>query len=280
MFYNTGMNTLSKNPIETAPLYALICAAGVGARAGGEIPKQYQSIHAQPMLWHTISAFAHCPEITQVYVVISADDGWFADKVAPLIAEAGWFERVRLLPVGGATRAESVRNGLAELDARGDAHVDKTQEAWVMVHDAARPCVTAQAIVRLRDAVYQQAEQMAVRGDEWQTAGGILAYPVTDTIKLTADGQHIKKTVDRSTLWAAQTPQMFTVSCLYNALCDALIDPETGQTITDEASVMEWSGFAPLLVRGDTRNLKVTYPQDFELAAFYLHSTPMCCAEQ
>ena len=270
MFYNTGMNTLSKNQIETAPLYALICAAGVGARAGGEIPKQYQSIHAQPMLWHTILAFANCPEITQIYVVISADDGWFADSVAPLIAEAGWFERVRLLPVGGATRADSVRNGLAELDAQLGAHVGQVQEAWVMVHDAARPCVTAQAIVRLRDAVYQQAEQMAVRGDEWQMAGGILAYPVTDTIKLTADGQYIKKTVDRSTLWAAQTPQMFTVSCLYNALCDALTDPETAQTITDEASVMEWSGFAPLLVLGDTRNLKVTYPQDFELAAFYL----------
>lgn len=139
-----------------------------------------------------------------------------------------------------------------------------------MVHDAARPCVTEAAIEQLRDAVWAQASQMVGKDTEWQTAGGILAHPVTDTIKLTQDGTHIKKTIDRSVLWAAQTPQMFTVSRLYNALCDALTDPEVAKTITDEASVMEWSGFAPLLVQGEASNLKVTYPQDFELAGFYL----------
>ena len=270
MFYNMFMNT-SLLPTQF-PIYALICAAGVGARAGGDLPKQYQLIHEQPMLWHTIKAFADCPELARVYVVISPNDGWFVSSVAPWIAERGWAERVMILPVGGESRAESVRNGLAELDAS----LTEGQEAWVMVHDAARPCVRAEQIVQLRDVVWMAAGQsvaVSSESDEWCDIGGILALPVTDTIKQTADGAHIKRTIDRSSLWAAQTPQMFTVSRLYNALCDALTDPEIAQTITDEASVMEWAGYAPLLVRGDARNLKVTYPQDFELAGFYLRAT-------
>lgn len=266
MFYNASMNTTNPNDCKNLPLYALICAAGVGARAGGDVPKQYQSINGQPMLWHTIAAFAQADAVAQVYVVISPNDGWFAQTIAPLIAERGWTQRVTILSVGGDTRAESVRNGLAELDAA----LAENDEAWVMVHDAARPCVSEFAIEQLRDAVWAQASQMVGKDTEWQTAGGILAHPVTDTIKLTQDGTHIKKTIDRSVLWAAQTPQMFTVSRLYNALCDALTDPEVAKTITDEASVMEWSGFAPLLVQGEASNLKVTYPQDFELAGFYL----------
>ena len=279
MFYNLFMNT-SLLPTQF-PIYALICAAGVGARAGGDLPKQYQLIHEQPMLWHTIKAFADCPELARVYVVISPNDGWFADSIAPLIDERAWSDRVVILSVGGESRAESVRNGLAELDAQLDADLNansnEVSEAWVMVHDAARPCVRVEQIVQLRDAVWTQAEQIVAvssEADEWRNIGGILALPVTDTIKQTADGAHIKKTIDRSNLWAAQTPQMFTVSRLYNALCDALTDPEVAKTITDEASVMEWSGFAPLLVQGESSNLKVTYPQDFDLAGFYLSRQP------
>lgn len=260
------MDTINFPDCRAFPVYALICAAGVGARAGGDLPKQYQSINDQPMLWHTIAGFAQASAVAQVYVVISPNDGWFSQSIAPLIAQNDWLERVTILSVGGDTRAESVRNGLAELDAA----LAENDEAWVMVHDAARPCVTELSIKRLRDAVWTQAMQMAEQKAEWQTVGGILAHPVTDTIKLTQDGTRIKKTIDRSVLWAAQTPQMFTVSHLYNALCDALTDPEVAKTITDEASVMEWSGFAPLLVQGEASNLKVTYPQDFELAGFYL----------
>ena len=260
------MNTMNITDCRALPVYALICAAGVGARAGGDVPKQYQAINHQPMLWHTVRAFAHCPELTGVYVVISPNDGWFAESIVPLIAQAGWMERIDILMVGGATRAESVRNGLAELDAA----LGEQDEAWVMVHDAARPCISESAIVRLRDAVWMQATQMAEKNTEWQTAGGILAHPVTDTFKLSHFGAHIKKTIDRSVLWAAQTPQMFTVSGLYHALCDALTDPEVAKTITDEASVMEWSEYAPLLVQGESSNLKVTYPQDIELAEIYL----------
>jgi 2-C-methyl-D-erythritol 4-phosphate cytidylyltransferase len=258
------MNTVHK--ISEYPLYALICAAGVGARAGGVVPKQYQNIHDAPMFWHTIQAFANVPEIARVYVVISPADDWFAHSIAPLLTQNSLNDRVVVLPVGGSTRAESVCNGLAELDGQLGAN----DEAWVMVHDAARPCVDAQTILRLRDEVWREAQTQLEQSAEWQAVGGILALPMTDTVKLSTDHTHIKKTVDRNALWGAQTPQMFTVSRLYNALSDALTDEEVAQTITDEASVMEWSGYQPLLVQGDARNIKVTYPQDFELAGFYL----------
>ncbi len=257
------MNT-TETSISQYPLYTLICAAGVGARAGGVVPKQYQNINDAPMLWHTLQAFIHVPEVARVYVVISPVDEWFAHSIAPLLM--GMDERVVVLRVGGASRAESVCNGLAHLDAQ----LDEMDEAWVMVHDAARPCVRAEAILRLRDKVWLSAQHERDVSGEWQAVGGILAQSVTDTVKLSHDGQRIKKTVDRSALWTAQTPQMFTVSRLYNALSDALTDPEVAQTITDEASVMEWSGYQPLLVQGDARNLKVTYPYDFDLAGFML----------
>ena len=262
--YNNPMKT--DTPITQYPLYALICAAGVGARAGGVVPKQYQNIHNAPMLWHTLQAFVDVPEIARVYIVVSPTDEWFAHSIAPLLSQYSLHDRVVLMPVGGATRAESVCTGLAELDAQ----LSEQDEAWVMVHDAARPCVGAQDILRLRDDVWREAQIQFEQNAEWQAVGGILAMPMTDTVKLTSDQIHIKKTVDRNALWGAQTPQMFTVSRLYNALSDALTDEEVAQTITDEASVMEWSGYQPLLVRGDARNIKVTHAQDFELAGFYL----------
>ncbi len=259
------MNTTKQ--ISEYPLHALICAAGVGARAGGVVPKQYQNIHDAPMFWHTIQAFTHVPEIARVYVVISPADDWFEHSIAPFLAQYSLHDRVVVLPVGGSTRAESVCNGLAELDGQLGAN----DEAWVMVHDAARPCVDAQAILRLRDEVWREAQTQLEQSAEWQAVGGILALPMTDTVKLSTDHTHIKKTVDSHAPCGAQTPEMFTVSRLYNALSDALTDEEVAQTITDEASVMEWSGYQPLLVQGDARNIKVTYPQDFELAGFYLN---------
>ena len=262
--YNNPMNTVHK--ISEYPLYALICAAGVGARAGGVVPKQYQNIHDAPMFWHTIQAFANVPEIARVYVVISPADEWFAHGIAPLLTQYSLHDRVTVMPVGGSTRAESVCNGLAELDEQLGAD----DEAWVMVHDAARPCVSDAAILRLRDDVWCEAQIQFEQNAEWQAVGGILALPVTDTVKQSTEHARIKKTIDRNALWGAQTPQMFTVSRLYNALADALTDEEVAQTITDEASVMEWSGYQPLLVQGDAKNIKVTYPQDFELAGFYL----------
>lgn len=252
------------------PLYALICAAGVGARAGGDVPKQYQTINGVPMLAHSIRALATIAQITRVYVVISPDDGDYAHIMPPFLAQFGLADRMAVLTVGGATRAQSVRNGLAMLDELDDG-------AWVLVHDAARPCVSTQAVLRLRDAVLQAAQQaQQTNADQRNYIGGLLAVPVTDTVKHSADGTHSKKTIDRSALWTAQTPQMFTVNGLYQTLCDALVDQAVAKTITDEASVMEWAGYAPLLVQGESRNLKVTYSQDFALAEFYLDANESC----
>ena len=180
------MNTTKQ--ISEYPLHALICAAGVGARAGGVVPKQYQNIHDAPMFWHTIQAFSHVREIARVYVVISPADDWFEHSIAPFLAQYSLHDRVVVLPVGGSTRAESVCNGLAELDGQLGAN----DEAWVMVHDAARPCVDAQAILRLRDEVWREAQTQLEQSAEWQVVGGILALPMTDTVKLSTDHNHIK----------------------------------------------------------------------------------------
>lgn len=246
----------------------LICAAGVGARAGGDIPKQYQNINGLPMLWHTLRVCASIAEIERVYVVVSPEDTWFEHAIGPLIAENCLHQRIQMMPVGGATRAESVCHGLAELDAWHAAQ--GIPHAWVMVHDAARPCLQAIDVLRLRDQVWLYANSALAAGQAWENTGGILARPITDTVKYTHDQTHIKRTIDRNPLWGAQTPQMFELSVLYNALSDALTDADIAQGITDEASVMEWAGHPPLLVQGDGRNIKVTYPHDFELAGFYL----------
>ena len=223
------------------PTIALICAAGAGLRAGGGIPKQYQTLAHQPMLAHTIAAFAAYP----TFVVIAPDDAWYGELIAPHVGDS-----VTVLRVGGASRAESICNALAELDELFD-------DAWVMVHDAARPCVTNDAIVRLHDAVLVQGTD----------AGGLLALPVVDTVKMSDNGV-VKKTLERQKLWLAQTPQMFPLHVLYNAYADALIDENS--ILTDDASVMERAGYDALLVAGEVRNLKVTYSDDFKLAQFWL----------
>jgi 2-C-methyl-D-erythritol 4-phosphate cytidylyltransferase len=236
------------SPLTPATI-ALICAAGSGSRAGGDVPKQYQRIGAQPMLAHTISAFQNTSQITSIYVVIAPSDTWYDEIIAPLFGE-----NVRVLRVGGATRAESICYALAELDALYD-------EAYVMVHDAARPCVTDALIKQLYDEV------VAHGGD----AGGLLALPVVDTVKSSDDGLLVKKTVERKKLLLAQTPQMFKLHVLFNALSDALVDADSAANITDDASVMERAGYDPLLVHGHVRNLKVTHADDFKLAQFWLN---------
>ncbi|MGL4766923.1 MAG: 2-C-methyl-D-erythritol 4-phosphate cytidylyltransferase [Formosimonas sp.] len=223
---------------------ALICAAGVGARAGGGIPKQYQTIHGQPMLAHTIAAFAASSCISHTYVVIAPDDAWYGELIAPHVSHT-----VTALRVGGASRAESICNGLAQLDGLFD-------EAWVQVHDAARPCVTPDLIATLHNAVQPNG------------VGGLLALPVVDTVKLSDTGGVVKKTLDRQKLWLAQTPQMFPLNLLYNAYADALLDEEA--ILTDDASVMERAGYDAQLVTGHARNLKVTHAEDFALAQFWL----------
>jgi 2-C-methyl-D-erythritol 4-phosphate cytidylyltransferase len=222
---------------------ALIPAAGVGARMAAGSPKQYLPIGAKPMLRHTVDAFLSSPLIAHTYVVVSADDP-FIDTVLPDASARA--SRVTVLRCGGATRMESIRNGLHAVRA---ALADTDH---VLVHDAARPGLNAALIERL----------ITETGDH--PSGGLLALPVVDTVKRRGDGGIA--TVDRANLWLAQTPQMFTYALLCRAL-DAATDPAA---ITDDASAVEALGLAPRLVEGHPRNLKVTLPSDIRIAEMYL----------
>ena len=227
-------------PVSTTPTYiALIPAAGVGARMAAGSPKQYLPIGAKPMLRHTVDAFLSSPLIAHTYVVVSHDDP-FIDAVLP--PGPG----VSVLRCGGATRMESIRNGLHALRAVL-ADADR-----VLVHDAARPGLDAALIERL---IVETGEH---------PAGGLLALPVVDTVKRSSGGAI--ETVPRGHLWLAQTPQMFDYALLCRAL-DAATDPAA---ITDDASAVEALGLAPKLVEGHPRNLKVTLPADIRIAEMYL----------
>lgn len=225
----------------------LIPAAGVGARMAAGSPKQYLVIGAKPMLRHTVDAFLSSPLIAHTYVVVSADDP-FIDGVLPDAQEQG--SRVTVLRCGGATRMESIRNGLHALQ-----DTIRAQDR-VLVHDAARPGLNAALIERL----------IVDTGDH--AAGGLLALPVVDTVKRSTgkSGEGSVATVPRDGLWLAQTPQMFAYALLCRAL-DAAPDPSA---ITDDASAVEALGLSPRLVEGHPRNLKVTLPSDIRIAEMYL----------
>ncbi|OWY30042.1 2-C-methyl-D-erythritol 4-phosphate cytidylyltransferase [Herbaspirillum robiniae] len=226
--------------------FALIPAAGVGARMGARIPKQYMAVAGKPMLHHALETFAAHPRIAHTFVVVSAGDGWIDELLTPELAQ-----RATVLRVGGATRQESVFNGLVEMRAAaGDAD-------WVLVHDAARPGLDAELIDRLLDALAD---------DE---VGGLLALPVVDTLKRASAEGRSEQTVPRAGLWAAQTPQMFRYALLRRALHEAAEQGRIG-AITDDASAVEMLGLLPKLVEGSPRNLKVTLAQDAALAEFFL----------
>lgn len=235
----TGSKDLLTHPAhpstpERDRLWALIPCAGVGSRAGMSLPKQYQPIAGRAMVLHTLAAFDAVDRLAGTLVVVAPGD----DILRSGVAGGRW----HLAACGGATRAQSVANGLAELQARGAADQD-----WVLVHDAARCLVTPELIERLVDACCDDA------------VGGLLAHPVADTLKAGAGGRAVG-TTDRSTQWLAQTPQMFRIGLLRRALAAA------GDRVTDESSAIEYLGLAPLLVPGSARNFKVTYPEDFLLA--------------
>jgi 2-C-methyl-D-erythritol 4-phosphate cytidylyltransferase len=217
---------------------ALVPAAGVGARMGAGSPKQYLPIGGKPMLRHTLDAFAGSPLIAHTYVVVSVDDP-FIDGIVPP-------QGVTVLRCGGASRLESVRNGLWALENQLQAN------DWVLVHDAARPGLNAELIEKL------------IREVGEHPAGGLLALPVVDTVKRAVNDE--VATISRDGLWLAQTPQMFRFRLLADAL-EAATDPAA---ITDDASAVEALGLAPKLVEGHPRNLKVTLPSDIRIAEMYL----------
>ena len=226
----------------TARCFALLPCAGTGSRAGTAQPKQYQPVAGRPMVQHTLAAFAGVPRIARVLVVVAPGDGFLQPQSTSIL----------VANCGGATRAESVFNGLQRLLAEGARPTD-----WVLVHDAARCLVTPALIDALIDACLPDA------------VGGLLALPLPDTLKAEAHGR-VAATIDRSHKWLAQTPQMFRIGALRDAYAAHAASAFAG--ITDEAIAMEAAGHAPLLVRGSAQNFKVTYPEDFALAEAILNS--------
>jgi len=225
--------------------YALIPAAGSGSRMGGSIEKQYMPLNSVPMIAHAMMVLAREPRLSKIFVVLSP-----TDKRWNNYAWQGWEERIEVLRCGGATRAETVLNGLDAMSGVCAA------DDWVLVHDAARPCLPDEMLGKLLDEVADDP------------VGGLLAVPVADTLKRAAanseSGARAEATVPRAGLWQAQTPQMFRHGKLVEALRAA------GNDMTDEASAIEQLGLQPRLVESDSRNLKVTYPQDLELAGLIL----------
>ena len=238
-------------PLSAPRFFALIPCAGVGSRAiaagvEGAVPKQYQPVAGQPMVMHTLAAFASVERIADLLVVVAPGDGFFDDQSSPYAVSAS----------GGATRAESVANGLHDLFEQGARGHD-----WVLVHDAARCLITPAQIEALIDAC---------QDDE---VGGLLALPLPDTLKSEGEGAsagRVAATLPRGGKWLAQTPQMFRIGLLSRALQQAAATPES--QITDEASAVEALGLAPRLVPGSAQNFKVTYPEDFALAEAVLES--------
>lgn len=222
--------------------FALIPAAGVGARMKGGQPKQYLQLAGKPMLQHGLDIFAGSSAIAHTFVVVSAEDGYIRDVISAAPHLAG---RVTVLYKGGLTRHESVLNGLHAIRE----HVGN--DDWVLVHDAARPGLTAALIDKLICSLRDDA------------VGGLLAMPLVDTLKRSGPDLRVATTVPRDHLWTAQTPQMFRYALLRQAL-------ESAIEVTDEASAVEAMGMSPKLVEGSLRNFKVTLPQDLLLAELFL----------
>jgi len=222
--------------------FALIPAAGVGARMGASMPKQYARLAGKPMLRHVLDTFAETEAITHTFAVVSGNDAYIEDVMQEGPALTG---RVTIVRDGGDTRRESVLNGLLAMRPQ------IADDEWVLVHDAARPGLTQSLITRLITAL---------QDDE---VGGLLALPVVDTLKRSDGDGRASATVPRDGLWSAQTPQMFRYGLLRKALGVAT-------DVTDEAGAIEALGLSPRLVAGSARNMKVTLPDDLALAELYL----------
>jgi 2-C-methyl-D-erythritol 4-phosphate cytidylyltransferase len=230
---------------ENNTVWAVVPAAGAGRRMSTNIPKQYLPLGEKTVLEHTLDTLLACKQLAGVVVVLSADDGYWPDL-------QGRYARERLEAVtGGAERCHSVLNGLLHLAGKADA------DDWVLVHDAARPCVRLTDIDTL---IYTLSSTVH---------GGLLGVPVADTMKQVDSDNRITATVEREGLWHAYTPQMFRAGLLQSALQHAI---DNDLLVTDEAGAMELAGYRPCMVQGQRDNIKITVPSDLELAAFYLQT--------
>lgn len=231
-----------------ARYWVVVPAAGVGRRFGDSVPKQYLLLNGAPMMQHTLQRLQAIPGLQGGVIALAGNDRWWPALDFP---DKGWWRTT----VGGAERCDSVLAALDALRSLAD------EDDWVLVHDVARPCVTTAGVTRLMTALRDHP------------AGGILAVPLSDTVKVAVSDAGapgaacIETTLDRNRLWAAQTPQMFRFGLLRESLQAAV---RAGLVVTDEASALEQQGHQPLLVRGSRDNIKVTEPGDLALAAAIL----------
>ncbi len=217
--------------------WAVIPAAGVGARMRADRPKQYLRLGERTVLEHTLNCFLGHPTLKGLVVCLSEDDPYW-----PGLACAGDPRITRA--AGGCERADSVLSGLLHLLTLGAREDD-----WVLVHDAARPNLSRDDLNLLLGELAEDA------------VGGLLAVPARDTLKRAGKDGRVRETIDRSVIWQAYTPQMFRLGQLHRSLADALV---SRATITDEASALEWAGHAPRLIEGRADNIKITRPEDLE----------------
>ena len=226
----------------TSPrFWAVVPAAGVGKRMGATVPKQYLEVRGKPVIQHTLDRLLSVDCLAGIFVALGEEDGYWPDL--PYAQEP----RIKTTP-GGKERADSVCSALRHMEGLAKS------DDWVLVHDAARLCVTRTDVLKLI---------LTLKDDP---VGGILAQPVSDTLK-SVDEMRIIGSPDRTTIWRALTPQMFRYGQLRQSLADAALH---GLNVTDEASALEWAGFRPKIVEGRSDNIKITRPEDLPLAIFYL----------
>ncbi len=225
-----------------AKYWVIIPAAGSGTRMGTDLPKQYLPLAGKTVIEHTLSRFGDHPQISGIVVALSSQD-----KIWDSLQYKCPKKLIRA--EGGAERCNSVLNAFNELSGYA------SEQDWVLVHDAARPCLQA-------DDISQLIQELGNH-----PVGGLLAVPVRDTMKRTDNNGVVQETVMRENLWHALTPQMFRFGDLRDALTQAVTD---GVEVTDEASAMEYAGKQPKLVKGRWSNIKITHPEDIALAEFYL----------
>lgn len=226
--------------------WAVVPAAGVGKRMGADVPKQYLEVLGKPVLQHTLERLLSVDAFSGIAVALGTEDGYWPDL--PCASHP----KIYRAP-GGKERADSVLSGLNRLESLA------APDDWVLVHDAARLCLAKTDVEKLINTLKDDP------------VGGILALPVSDTLKGVENGE-IVETLDRSRIWRALTPQMFRYGLLKHALMDAA---ERKLMVTDEASAIELQGLRPKIVEGRPDNLKITRPEDLPLAAFYLER--QCC---
>ena len=270
------LNAIPANLSNNFTIDTVVVAAGVGKRFGNQMPKQYTHIGSQTVLQYSIAALSKVHQLSSCYLVISEED---------TIAKTLNFSMPIEWVIGGKERMNSVFNAVKTIwqqyqnPLSDKAFSDKDSHHaydnhWVLIHDAARPCVNPSDIEKLitqtTQQFSQQSHQQSQQERAQESAGGLLAVPVRDTVKQIIHAQDqvlSQKTLDRSQLWLAQTPQIFPLPTLYDYLIQAI---EQTIAFTDEASLFEHFGKQPLLVEGSHSNIKLTFPEDLQFAQVYL----------